>query len=249
MLASFTLQQDYGVHLGSVIRVPFYALSQASAYDNAIGAPPKPRGPTIVLHVVGFEATEFEFPSGTTPSYDLYTTPAFARTVLPRTPAGYVYLVSLRGGAAGLSRFDAAATSLRAAGVEGGQNEDGAALSVETSIHPQAIGWWILAALAALVGVAVVGQALARQSNVESEDYPTMAALGANRRQLVALSMAQSMVVGLVGAAGAIGVAILLSPIAPLGEARIAENSTGIEFDAVGSLARGTRHGCGGARS
>ena len=71
------------MHLGSVIRVPFYALSQASAYNNATGAPPKPKGPTVDLHVVGFEATEFEFPPGTTPSYDLYTTPAFARTVTP----------------------------------------------------------------------------------------------------------------------------------------------------------------------
>ena len=68
VLASFTFQQDYGVHLGSVIRVPFYALSQASAYNNATGAPPKPKGPTVDLHVVGFEATEFEFPTGTAPS-------------------------------------------------------------------------------------------------------------------------------------------------------------------------------------
>ena len=181
--------------------------------------------------MVGFEATEFEFPSGAAPSYDLYTTPAFARTVLPRTAAGYVYLVRLRRGAAGLSRFDVAATSLRAAGVQGGQNEDETALSVESSIHPQAIGWWILAALAALVGLAVVGQALARQSIVESEDYPTMAAIGANRRQLVTLGMAQKLVVGLVGAAGAVAVATVLSPIAPLGEARIAETSTGIAFD------------------
>ena len=115
------------------------------------------------------------------------------------------------------------------------------AVSVETSIHPQAIGWWILAALAALVGLAVVGQALARQSTVESEDYPTMAALGADRRQLVALSMAQNLVVGLVGAAGAVAVATALSPIAPLGEARVAENSTGFAFDApvllLGALA------------
>jgi hypothetical protein len=231
VLASFTLQQDYGVHLGSVIRVPFYALSQASAYNNATGAPPKPKGPTIDLHVVGFEATEFEFPSGSTPSYDLYTTPAFSRTVIPRTPAGYVYLVSLRGGSADLPRFDVETNSLRAAGVEGGSSEDAAAVSVEASIHPQAIGWWILAGLAALVGLAVVGQALARQNIVESEEYPTMSALGASRRQLAALGMAQILVVGLVGAAGAAAVATLLSPIAPLGEARVAESSTGITFD------------------
>jgi len=231
VLASFSLQNDYGVHLGSVIRVPFYASSQASAFNNAIGAPPTPKGPTLDLHVVGFEAAEFEFNSGAAPSYDLYVTPAFARTVLPRTAAGYVYLVRLRDGAAGLSHFNIAIDSLRGAGVQGGQNQDAIALSVETSIHPQAIGWWILAALAALVGLAVVGQALARQSAVESEDYPTMAALGANRRQLIALSMAQTLVMGLVGAAGAVALATALSPIAPLGEARVAETSTGFAFD------------------
>ncbi|MGO8864517.1 MAG: FtsX-like permease family protein [Acidimicrobiales bacterium] len=227
VLASYTFQQDYGVHLGSVIRVPFYALSQASAYNNATGAPPKPKGRTVDFHIVGFEATEFEFPSGTAPSDDLYTTTAFARTILPKTAAGYVYLFRLRNGAADISRFDVAASAVGL----GSQNEDGTAVSVETSIHPQAIGWWILAVLAALVGLAVVGQALARQSIVESGDYPTMAALGATRRQLLALSMAQNLVVGLVGAAGAVAVATLLSPIAPLGEARDAENSTGIAFD------------------
>ena len=148
-----------------------------------------------------------------------------------------MYLVRLRGGAAGLTRFDAAAS---AAGV-GGSSEDQTAVAIETAIHPQAIGWWILAALAALVGLAVVGQALARQSVVESEDYPTMLALGATRRQLVALSMGQNLLVGLVGAAGAMAVATVLSPIAPLGEARLAENSSGIAFDApiilLGALA------------
>ena len=40
-------------------------------------------------------------------------------------------------------------------------------------LPPQAIGWWILAGL---VGLAVIGQALARQSIVQSEGYPTLAA-------------------------------------------------------------------------
>jgi hypothetical protein len=233
VLASFTLQQNEGVRLGTVIRVPFYARSQASAYNDAVGAPPAPVGPTIAFHVVGFEATESEFPSGGTPSYDLYATPAFTRTVIPRVAIDYVYLVRLRGGPADLPRFDAAIGSLTAGGVEGYQNEDTPAAAVEASIHPQAIGWWILAALAAVVGLAVVGQALARQSIIESEDYPTMGALGADRRQLVILSTARNLVIALVGAAGAVAVATALSPLAPLGEARIAESSTGIAFDTL----------------
>ena len=60
-----------------------------------------------------------------------------------------------------------------------------------------------------------------------------MAALGADRRQLVALGMARNLVVGLAGAAGAVAIATALSPIAPLGEARIAETSTGVAFDTL----------------
>ena len=71
VLASFTLQQDDGVHLGTVIHVPFYAPSQASAYNNTPSGPLKPKGPTVAFRVVGFEATENEFPSGGTPTYDL----------------------------------------------------------------------------------------------------------------------------------------------------------------------------------
>ena len=99
------------------------------------------------------------------------------------------------------------------------------------SIHPQAVGWWVLAVLAALAGLAVIGQALGRQSVVESEEYPTLAALGLPRRQLVVLGTARNLVVALVGAAGAVVVAFALSPLTPVGEARLAEPSTGLAFD------------------
>jgi putative ABC transport system permease protein len=228
VLASFTLQQDDGLHLGALVKVPFYSSSQSSAFNNATGAPPRPDGPVVDFRVVGFEATEYEFPSGTAPAYDLYTTPAFARRVLPRTAFGYVYAVRLRHGAADLARFE---SQVRALGASA-SGEDTTLASVEASIHPQAIGWWILAALAAIVGLVVLGQALVRQSIVEGEDYPKMAALGADRRQLFALGLARNLAISLLGAAGALVVATLLSPLAPLGEARVAESFTGVSFDA-----------------
>lgn len=231
VLASFTLEQDEGVHIGTVIHVPFYAASQLAALNSATGAPPRSRGPTVAFHVVGIEAAVGEFPSGSAPVYDLFASRAFARTVVPRTADGYEYFVRLRGGAAGLARFDAEANALHTAGVEGYENGSEQVASVEASIRPQAIGWWILAALAAVVGLAVIGQAMARQSVVESRDYPTLAALGADRRQLVTLGMARSLAVALAGAAGAIALATALSPLAPVGEARLAETSTGVAFD------------------
>jgi FtsX-like permease family len=232
VVASYTLQHDEGVQLGSIISVPFYSRSQASAVNDATGAPPPPKGPTVSLRVVGFEATEFDFPSGATPDYLLWASPAFTREVLPRVGASYLYFVRLRHGAADLPRFDAAA-SKQGRNTTFVQNEDAQVASVEASVHPQAIGWWLLAALAALVGLAVVGQALGRQSIAESEEYPTLVALGLERRQLVMLGNARSLAVGLAGAVGAVAIATLLSPIAPLGEARAAETSTGITFDAL----------------
>jgi len=239
VLASFTLQQDDGVQLGTVIHVPLFSTSQASADSpGPNGALPRPKGPTVTLHVVGIEASEDEFPSGGAPLYALYATRAFARSVLPRTAPYYQYLVHLRHGVTDLPRFENVINPLQLGSYS---NEDDQAASIEAAIHPQAIGWWILAALAALVGVAVVGQALARQSAIESEDFPTMVSLGADRRQLLALGMERNLMVGFAGAAGALAVATALSPFAPLGEARTAETSTGVVFDSpvllLGALA------------
>jgi ABC-type lipoprotein release transport system permease subunit len=228
MLASFNLEQDYGVHVGTVITTSFDTASQ----DEAIlgGANPNPKGPTIAFHVVGIEAAEDEFPAGQGPSYDLYTTQAFTRTLGPgaATGGGTEYLVRLRHGAADLPRFSAQINAMHPmfAG-----SEDPIATAVATSIHPQAVGWWVLALLAGLAGLAVIGQAFGRQSVVESVDYPTLAALGLPQRQLVVLGTARNLVVALVGAAGAVIVAFALSPLAPVGEARLAEPSTGLAFD------------------
>jgi hypothetical protein len=226
VLASFTLQQDYGVHIGSSLRVPFYASSQRAAL-NSTGAV-APTGPTLTLHVVGIEAAEFEFPSGTGPEYDLFTTPAFARAVNHRTVEASVYLVRLRHGTADLPRFAAALNALHVIYVS---NQDASAQAVAESIHPQAVGWWILAAFAALAGLTVVGQGLGRQSIVESEEYPKLVALGLPRRQLIVLGTARNLMVALAGAAGAVIVAFALSPLAPVGEARLAEPSPGLAFD------------------
>ncbi|MGB8197217.1 MAG: FtsX-like permease family protein [Acidimicrobiales bacterium] len=226
VLASFTLEQDYGIHVGSVMHVPFYSAAQISPLSGA--SPGKPAGPTLALHVVGIAAAEFEFPSGETPEYDLFTTPAFAHYINPKTLLASVYLVRLRDGSVSLPKFGAALTPLRPLYVS---NQDSTAAAVTQSIRPQAFGWWILAVLAFLGGLAVIGQALGRQSVVESEEYPKLVALGLPRRQLIVLGTARNLVVAIMGSLGAVVIAYALSPLAPVGEARLAEPSPGLAFD------------------
>ena len=228
VLASFTMEQD-GVHVGTVMKVPMYSPAQESALVG--DGNPAPRGPTLVLHVVGIEAAEVDFPGGAIVTNDLYGTPALARSISGRTAQYPIYFIRLKDGAAGLPRFEA---DLQAHGaVFGASEEDTAAATITSSIHPQAVGWWILAGLTALVGMIVIAQALVRQSAVEETDRRTLRALGVGSRRLFLVGMARTLFIAVVGAGGAVAFAFLLSPLTPVGEARLAEVSNGFAFDGL----------------
>src|SRR5262249_40375953 len=110
---------------------------------------------------------------------------------------------------------------------------DRPAAAITASIHPQAVGWQVLAALAGLAGLAVIGQALGRQAAAESTDHPVLAALGLSPWQFATVSMLRTLATGVAGAAGARAAATRLPPLAPAGEARLAEPAPGLSFDPV----------------
>jgi hypothetical protein len=230
-LASFTLQRDYDVRLGTVITLPMAGASQRKAIFRALageGPPPKKAtGPRMAMRVVGIVAAENEFSYGQGVTYTLYPGPGFAAAT-KGSPALTSYYVRLRHGQADFARFEAKTNSLAGTGV---QDLDRPAATITASIHPQAVGWRVLAALAALAAVAVVGQALARQAGAESADHPVLSTLGLSPRLLAVRIMLRTLIVAVAGAAGGIAVATLLSPLAPLGEARLAEPAPGLSFD------------------
>lgn len=232
VLASFTLQRDDGVHIGTVIRVPLFAASQRKAVLNSATAP-TPNGPTVSLRVVGIEAAELDFPTASAPSYDLFTTEAFAKSFNAKSVVLSAYFVRLRHGAADLPRFQSQAKALGGLSVS---DLDTSASAIVGSIQPLAVGWWILAGLAALVGIIVMAQALARQATIEADSYATLSALGVSRRQLVVLTMTRTLFIGVVGAIGGMVLAFLLSPLTLVGEAKLAAPSTGFDFDTLALL-------------
>ncbi len=233
VLASFTLAQDKGVRLGSVFHIPLYGQRQATALAG--GSFPPPRGPQVALRVVGIEAAENEFPSGQEPLYDLYATRAFTAAENRRALPVTIYYVRLRHGAASLPGFDTAVRHLEKQTRQqviivhlGG----GATAVIASSIRPQATGWWVLAGLAAVTGLAgVIGQALARQSAAASKDNRVLTALGMQSRELAVLGLLRALVAGVAAAAGAVILAVSLSALTPLGEARLAEPSIGVAID------------------
>jgi ABC-type lipoprotein release transport system permease subunit len=228
VLASYTLARDNGVRVGSVIQAPTLSPAQQAGLNQGI-QPRTGAGPRLTLRIVGIVATENEFPAGNGVRYDLFPTAAFAAAVNHRAAQLPVYFLRLRHGAADLPAVD---SWLRSQRVLGTDPLDTDAAAVQRDITPQAVGWWVLAGLAALAGLAVIGQAIARQSATEQGDHRALSALGVGSRELVLVAMARAVIVGAAGAAGAVALAALLSPLTPVGEARLATDAPGtLAFD------------------
>jgi ABC-type lipoprotein release transport system permease subunit len=222
VLASFNLAHDYHVHLGSLIRVPFYTKAQTAKNDTGT-----PTGPAISFRVVGIDATESDFPSVGAPSYEVITTDAFARAVTPATGVFYASAVRLRH-PSDLGRFDQDAARLAKNGGTGGQE---AGPTVTAAIHPQAIGWWLLALLSALAGAVIIAQALSRQARAQDDTARTLRVFGLRPSDITVVGLIRTAVIAAAGAALAVAIAFLVSPLAPVGEARVAEVTTGFAFD------------------
>ena len=236
VLASYTLARNIGAQIGSVIQVLIPTQAQLKLAQK-IGPSKvnKAAVPRRSLRVVGFVVTENEFPNGQGPRYDLFSTRAFAAAVNHRTQVGPFYYVRLRHGAADLPAFE---SQLRPLDSVPPDDLDFDAAAVQGAIRPQAVGWGVLAALAALAGLAVIGQAAARQFVTEQDDRQALAALGLRPWQSVAIGLARAAIIGTVGAAGVVALATLLSPLTPVGEARLATGSPGaVEIDPLVTVA------------
>jgi len=111
------------------------------------------------------------------------------------------------------------------------------AVTVQRSIGLQAQAVWFLAALVGLASATIVVQLLVRQVALESDEVPTLHALGMTPGQLLAVGAVRAAVIA--GAAGAVVavVAVALSPVFPLGTAAAAEPTPGLRADPAALVA------------
>ena len=105
------------------------------------------------------------------------------------------------------------------------------AANVQRSIHLQAVALWLLGGLLGLVTLGVLGQLLARQAFVEAAEHSTLRALGMTRGQLWASGMVRASTIGMVAAGAGVGLAVVASPLTPIGTARVAELHPGVTVD------------------
>jgi FtsX-like permease family len=188
------------------------------------------------VRIVGIVASPGQFPAiGASSAFGrIYVTPAFVRSNAIRPdPAAAALLIKLHRGAADQAAF---LRHLRAAGLGGVDipfMQRTQTAGVQRSIRLESQALWVLCGLLVAAGMAIVGQALARQAHLESADFPALWALGMSRAQLVCLGIMRAALIGLTAAGVAVPAAILLSPLTPIGLARTAEPDPGFAVDPV----------------
>jgi putative ABC transport system permease protein len=165
----------------------------------------------------------------------LLLTPAFAHTrqAMSFNPAGGALYLVLRPHA-DAAAFTRQATALAARYRVGNIQVAHLATTyaaVQRAIQPEAAALGIFAGLAGLIALAIIGQLLSRQLALDSAEFPILRGLGMSRPHLVALSLARVAAVTTTGAAVAVVVAVAASPLMPIGPARAAEPSPGVEVN------------------
>jgi FtsX-like permease family len=211
-------------------------LQVGSTVRFVVGDPDATPPRLATVRIVGIVASPGQFPAvGASSNFSaVYVTPAFVRAngITP-SPVDASLLVRLRHGAADRDGFlrHMAAAGLGDVDIPFVQEVQTA--GVQRSIRFESQALWALCALIALAALAILGQSLARQIHLDSaEELPALWALGMSRVQLAALGILRAAIIGVVAALVVIPIAVLLSPLTPIGLARIAEPDPGFAVDA-----------------
>lgn len=214
---SFTLARRLRLHAGGSLRLEM---------ESTAG-----RRVPFVFHIAGIDAAQAEFPpqpgNGT---FIAWGTPAF----YGEHPglSGFVQVaLRLREGS---RDWPAVLRELSRAGH--GKLPEASLLSLQSrntqrSISPQAVALGLLAALFGLIGLSILGPLLARLTFLEATDYGTLRALGMGRGQLTMTCAARATLIGTAGGLAGAALAVALSPVLPVGLARVAEPHPGIDAD------------------
>ncbi len=222
-VADFGLAQQYRLHVGDVVRLD----AGPRIGDTA---------PTVPVRIVGIVAEARLFPAfgAGNAFFVLVTSPSFAAAhhVTP-APSDASVELQLKRGQAGIPDF---LREMRGAGLGGVDLPFVQAVrtaGVQRSTRVESGALWALGAVVVLAAGAILGQAVARQTYLASAELPVLRAIGMSRWQLFELGIVRMLPWAVLGSATSVLIAGLVSPLTPIGLARIAEPHPGFAVDGL----------------
>lgn len=218
------------VGIGDTVRLATFSLEQFSALDGESFE--APAGPQLDLTIVGISRLPFDLAD---PEFSgVFATPAFHRQTWG-IAAGYgpQLQVRTRPGADGRAAVEAAMEPFPVDELIVTEEAVQLEKQVGASTRAVTIGLAVFAATAALAALVACGQALNRKVAQMGADQPTLRAIGLTRPRRILASILVVLPAATGGVLLAILLAVVASPLLPMGTARQAEPNPGVDIDAV----------------
>jgi hypothetical protein len=230
-VATAEAERLLGWHVGETITMGLYTSAQSS--EAAFGTPKVKAKLRLDMKLVGTVVFNNEVVLDEVDRYPAFVlfTPAATRQVT----SGAIYAsygLKLRDGSRGVSAVEreivadlpkGTTYSFHVTSIVEGQ--------VDRTVKPEAIALAVFGAIAMLAALLISLQIVARQLQAKEEDHQTLRALGAGRAVVMADGLIGIISAVFLGSLLAVGVAIALSPLSPIGPVRAVYPSPGIAVD------------------
>ena len=196
--------------------------------------PGEAKGPVVRLRIVGIVRRPLDLGDLSASGGVVIETPAFNRAYEGRI-ANFATILRTRtrNGSADIPQLGATARKVFGPRLSSFADVSAEAHGGEDAINVLTLALWIFAGIAALAGAVAVAIVLSRDVSQSDIGQPTLAALGLTRRQRLAAFSLRVLLIAAGGVIVAAVIAILVSPMFPIGIARRAEPSPGIRIDGL----------------
>ncbi len=222
-----------GLHVGQLVPMGVYSSNQFSSPD--FGTPrvaPELKLDMRLVGIVVFNNGVIEDDTDRLPTNLLFT-PALTSTLLAHgAEQGTWYGMQLTHGSRDIPAVEEALIRLLPSGSDANFNVSSLTeTKVERAVKPESIALGVFGVIAALAALAIAALAISRQLRSADEDIQVLRALGATPNTTVADRLVGVLAATVAGSTLAVGVAVLLSPLSPLGPIRDVYHPPGIAFD------------------
>jgi hypothetical protein len=224
--------QEMGVHVGSVVQVPFYTDQEATS-TNFNGPPHLFPKITIVGEVV-VNHTVVEDEIDALGSSVVILSPKLTDQLATCCAYYSGMAIKVQGGSANVARVRAEVAKIDVISkfgvAQGSTNAQGLA-KAQQEIEPEAIALGAFGLIAGMAVLLIGGLSIGRMLRTQATETRILQSLGATTAMSIATELLGVALAVVTGALLAVALAIALSPLAPLGPVRFVYPYRGISFD------------------
>jgi hypothetical protein len=224
---------EMGLHVGSVIRIPFY--TDAESTSSSYNGPPYLHARVKLVGVVAFASDLVQDDIDALGSATVLLSPALTRQLSSCCAYYSGSGLQLAGGTRNGARVETAAARISPLVASGVGGSSPTAASIETraqpAIKPEAIALGVFGGIAGIAVLLIAAQLIGRIIRLGADETATLRALGADRRMALWDGLLGLLASVVIGSLLAVGVAVLLSLLTPLGPVRPVYPSAGFAFD------------------